>query len=224
MHNGTMRLVLALLCLLLPHIAAARPATDASPSLFCEVAIAGAERSAGVPPRMMTAIALTESGRLDPATGQARPWPWTINAEGTGQYFASREQAIAAVRALQAGGVRSIDVGCMQVNLMHHPTAFASLEDAFDPAANARYAARFLTALFAAHGHWHRAIGAYHSQTPARANTYLDLVLARWQRPSLHAGKDWSAYQAFARPGSAGAYRAFADAGRGYGAFAAAKR
>lgn len=212
-----------LLSLVLPFAAAARPVADRSPSLFCETAIASAERSAGLPARMMTAIAMTESGRFDSTTGRVRPWPWTINAEGVGQYFASREQAIAAVHALRARGVQSIDVGCMQVNLMYHPTAFASVEAAFDPQANAAYAARFLTSLFSAHGHWHKAIGAYHSMTPARATAYLDLVMARWQGPSLAAvAVDRSAYQSFA--GTTSAYGSFAGSGRAYGSFAAVRR
>ena len=48
--------------------------------------------------------------------------------------------------------MRSIDIGCAQVNLMHHPDAFASLEQAFDPMANADYAARFLKQLHDTHG------------------------------------------------------------------------
>jgi hypothetical protein len=212
-----------LLSLMLPFAAAARPAADRSPSLFCETAIASAERGAGLPARMMTAIAMTESGRFDSAAGRVRPWPWTINAEGAGHYFASREQAIAAAHALRARGVRSIDVGCMQVNLMYHPTAFASIEDAFDPQANAAYAARFLTSLYSAHGHWHKAIGAYHSMTPTRATAYLDLVMARWQGPSLVAvAADRSAYQSFA--GTSAAYGSFAGSGRAYGSFAAVRR
>lgn len=223
-HKGRMRRLFALLCLLLPAVGNAHPSVDASASLFCEVAIAGAERSAGLPVRMMMAIAMTESGRLDTASGRIRPWPWTINAEGTGQYFASRDQAVAAVRAMRAAGVRSIDVGCMQVNLMHHPSAFASIEDAFDPAANAAYAARFLTALFTTHGHWHKAIGAYHSLTPARGNAYLDLVLARWQGPNLTVMADRSAYQAFSRPAQPAIYGAFANPGGSYTAFPTVRR
>jgi soluble lytic murein transglycosylase-like protein len=214
---------LILITLMLPTIALARPIADHSPSVFCESAIAAAERGANLPPRMMTAIALTESGRLDKTTGHVRPWPWTINAEGAGQFFATRDQAIAAVRALQARGVRSIDTGCMQVNLMHHPNAFASTEEAFDPQANARYAARFLTSLFSAHGHWHKAIGAYHSLTPARGSAYLDLVMARWQGPSLvGAGLNRSAYQSFGN--ASGVYGSFAGSGRAYGAFVAVGR
>jgi hypothetical protein len=72
------------------------------------------------------------------------PWPLTINAEGQGSFFDTKAQVIAAPRALQARGVQSIDVGCMQVNLMHYPYAFANLDQAFNPTANAAYAVRFL--------------------------------------------------------------------------------
>jgi hypothetical protein len=84
------------------------------------------------------------------------------------------------VQALQARGVRSIDVGCMQVNLRHHPDAFPNLEAAFDPATNARYAARFLTALNATRNDWQRAASAYHSQTPEFAEPYRARVMAAW--------------------------------------------
>ena len=109
--------------------------------MLCEAAIASAESAVSLPPRLLGAIAKVESGRPDATTGAIHPWPWTIDAEGQGQFFATKEQAIAAVRALQAQGVQSIDVGCMQVNLMHHPRAFASLDQAFDPTTNARYTA-----------------------------------------------------------------------------------
>jgi hypothetical protein len=38
---------------------------------------------------------------------------------------------------MQGEGVRSIDIGCMQINLVHHPDAFGSLEAGFDPITNA---------------------------------------------------------------------------------------
>ncbi len=79
-----------------------------------------------------------------------------MDAEGQGTFYDTKPQAIAAVRALQAGGVHSIDVGCMQVNLKHHPTAFGSLEQAFDPSANADYAAQFLVELHGQTGHGRR--------------------------------------------------------------------
>src|ERR1700722_10873312 len=118
-----------------------------SPGTLCRPAIAAAEQASAIPPQLLAAIGRVESGRRDPASGVMAPWPWTINAEGQGSFFDTKAQVIAAVQALQARGVQSIDVGCMQVNMMHHPHAFANLDQAFDPTANAAYAARFLNDL-----------------------------------------------------------------------------
>lgn len=137
----------------------------------CRRAIAQLEPGSGLPPGLLGAIALVESGRA--ATGgAAAPWPWTYNAAGEGHYAPTREAAIAEVAALRARGVQSIDVGCMQVNLMHHPDAFASLSEAFDPLANTRYAARFLLSLQAASGDWGTAVARYHSGDPGRGEAY----------------------------------------------------
>jgi hypothetical protein len=84
------------------------------------------------------------------------------------------------VRGLQAQGVRSIDVGCLQVNLLQHPEAFTTLDQAFDPAANVNYAARFLRELFAESLDWTQAAAAYHSRTPDLGMAYLQQVLAAW--------------------------------------------
>ena len=73
-----------------------------------------------------------------------------------------------------------IDVGCLQVNLHHHPHAFASLDKAFDPAANARYAARFVARLHRSAQNWETAAAHYHSHTPERADAYLLKVMAAW--------------------------------------------
>ena len=141
------RLIPILLALLgnatLAHASTQKPTTltpPIDPSVYCDTAIINAERVIRLPARLLGAIAEVESGRSNDK-GVIRPWPWTINAEGRGQFFATKQEAVAAVRTLQASGVRSIDVGCMQVNLMYHPNAFASLDEAFDPPANALYAA-----------------------------------------------------------------------------------
>jgi hypothetical protein len=147
------------------------------PGLQCRRAIQAAARQAGIPDHLMAAIARVESGRRG-ADGQVQPWPWTINAEGTDHVYDTKDAAIAGVRAFQALGMRSIDVGCMQVNLMHHPNAFASLDMAFDPTANAVYAASFLAGLFQQTGSWPRATAAYHSATPQLGNAYQQKVMA----------------------------------------------
>ncbi len=172
--------------LLLPLLATMMVAATALPvraqNALCRAAITAAEAEYSIPDRLLLGIGRVESGRRDPETGAFDPWPWTINAEGRGSFFPTRQAAIAAVRELQAGGMRSIDVGCMQINLRHHPEAFANLEEAFDPLANARYSARFLTNLRNRAGDWTTASGHYHSQTPDLATAYrqrLANVLAR---------------------------------------------
>jgi hypothetical protein len=218
-----MHRALILLSLILPAAALARPVAPQSPAVFCETAIGATEHAAGLPPGLMMAIAVTESGRLDAEAQRRRPWPWTINAEGAGYYFATREQAVEAVRSFWNRGVRSIDVGCMQVNLLHHPNAFNSIEAAFDPHTNTRYAAQFLNALFASHGHWHKAIGAYHSATPALGNAYRDLVLTRWQdRGRFVDNGRRSPYGAFAQANAV--YAAFDQRSRTYATYGSATR
>jgi hypothetical protein len=218
-----MRFCLSLLLFTLPLAARAATAqATADPAALCEAAAVAAEYTGHLPPRLLQAIDLTETGRLDPATGRVRPWPWTIDVDGEGQFFETSQDAIAAVRQAQARGIKSIDVGCNQVNLMYHPEAFASLEDAFDPTSNARFAARFLNALYAESRDWSHAIAAYHSETPALGDAYRVLVLARWQNPDLHTVVEpESPYQAFAPRSQV--YGAFQPAGRVYGAFSQAR-
>lgn len=165
-----------------------RPAATAgqlrpSPGEACRVAIVQAAAKYHIPPDLMLAIGLVESGRTDPLTGARLPFPWTANLDGQDYRFDSAAQASAWVRQQQQAGHASIDTGCMQVNLMHHPNAFASAEAAFDPAGNADYAARFLRSLYdgPAGGDWLRAAGFYHSQTPEPAEHYRGLVEAAMQ-------------------------------------------
>ena len=173
--------------------AVARPgpgpaASIPAPSAMCRAAILQAERAAKVPDRLLEAIATVESGRRDPLSGAVYPWPWTINVEGVGHVYETKEAAIAAVLAFQAAGARSIDVGCLQVNLMYHPNAFAGLEQAFDPVANADYGARFLLQLFSQTNAWPRAVAAYHSATPGIGSEYARKVIEAWGVPQAPVG------------------------------------
>jgi len=147
---------------------------------LCGPIVAAAEHAQGIPARMLTAISLAESGRRDDGSGEIIAWPWTINAEGEGRFFATKAAAVAAVKKLRARGVTSIDVGCMQVNLHHHPDAFASLEDAFDPEHNVAYAAQFLKELKDDTRSWTMAIGYYHSTTRELNMPYRNKVYRLW--------------------------------------------
>ena len=212
------RAVKSITALLLLLISAPAWAEAASPFADCEAAIAVAEKAPRIPDKLMPAISRVESGRLDPATKRVRAWPWTINVEGAGFFFDAKEQAIAAVRALQARGVRSIDIGCMQVNLMHHPTAFATLDDAFEPMVNARYAARFLTALYRQTGDWNLAAANYHSANADRGEDYQRRVFGRVMTPmGVKAMPPAGPYGVWPPPGSA--YAALPPVEFAFGAF-----
>jgi hypothetical protein len=181
------------------------PAADQA----CDLAVAAAERSNGIPARLLATISRVESGRRDRVTNMVAPWPWTVNAEGQGTFYDSKAQAIAAVQAMQARGIRSIDVGCAQISLLHHPAAFSNLEQAFDPPTNAAYAARFLKELFGLTGDWSKAAAMYHSATPELASEYERKVLAVWpmeQRPTGSVGatalaRAWAATLTSPAPG-----------------------
>jgi soluble lytic murein transglycosylase-like protein len=174
---------------------------DVPDGTACAVAGRAAELADALPANMLLSIGMVESGRADPLTGHAAPWPWTVNVDGNGQYFASEQDAEAFVRLAQTSGARDIDVGCFQISLEHHPDAFASLPDAFDPTRNAAYAALYLTRLKAQTGSWNAAIADYHSAVPDLGLPYQRQVLAAWKRlgsvpPDLGADIAQAAFQA----------------------------
>lgn len=143
---------------------------NADMSQICDRAAAQAAAATGVPISVLKAISLTETGR--DRGGTARPWPWTVNMEGKGLWFDSREAALGYAYEHYKRGARSFDVGCFQINYKWHHEHFASIEEMFDPSANALYAANFLMSLFEASGDWETAAGAYHSRTPEHAERY----------------------------------------------------
>ncbi len=134
-------------------------------------------RAAALPRGLLESIAQVETGGAN-STASADGWPWAIHVNDEGRYFATKDEAVAAARRLLAQGEDSLDVGCMQVNLHYHPEAFASLEDAFDPARNVAYAARFLASLHNANTSWAEAVARYHSADPERGRAYRERVMA----------------------------------------------
>ncbi len=134
-----------------------------------------------LPPQLLHAIAKIESGRWNAEHRENFSWPWTVMAEGEGRYLPSKAAAKAEVEALQARGVRNIDVGCMQVNLHYHGHAFDSLDEALDPTMNVAYAAEFLLHLRRQAGSWTRAVGDYHSRSPQHSGPYRARVFKVWR-------------------------------------------
>lgn len=141
----------------------------------CERSIRSAERKYNIPPYLLAAIALTESGR------NGRPSPLAMNIGGR-SYYASDTSEVQAVVARNGGESSSIDVGCLQVNLRWHASRFRDWRSLLVPNYNAEYAALYLTELYRKTGSWNGAVGAYHSRTPWRSANYACLVSRRWSQ------------------------------------------
>ena len=154
----------------------------------CARAIAAAEPASNLPQGLLLAIAMVESGRRNPDTRQVQPWPWSWNAGGESGFAETRGEAATAINALLEGGQRSIDVGCMQVNLLHHGDAFSHVEEALDPTTNVAYAIRFLHRLRARNGSWAQAVADYHSGTPWRGAAYHRRVVSAGRETGMEAG------------------------------------
>lgn len=183
-----MRRVLAAIVLLLPGAAVAQwtgfytptqraavavqpPAAGGGSGGQCIREILLAQMRYDIPDNLLLGIGLQESGLY--RDGELTVWPFAANAEGTGKYFETAAEAVAWVTGLQQSGVKSIDVGCMQINMMWHPDAFDSVAEGFNPARNVDYAAAYLARLYRAKGSWRAAAASYHSATEDLGQAYL---------------------------------------------------
>lgn len=136
----------------------------------CDQAADRASRATGVPVDVLRAVTRVETGRKK--DGEVQPWPWAVNVSGDGYWFEDEDAALAFAFRQHKNGIRNFDVGCFQINYRWHGEAFVSIEDMFDPEANALYAAHFLSELYGEFGEWEGAAGAYHSRTKEFADRY----------------------------------------------------
>lgn len=137
---------------------------------ICDQAADLAARETGVPLSILKAVTRTETGRTQ--NGSLEPWPWAVNAEGKGFWFASKTAAVSHAQNRIRNGFTNVDIGCFQLNYRWHGDAFSSSDEMFDPTKNARYAAQFLVRLYDEKGDWISAVGAYHSRTQKHAARY----------------------------------------------------
>lgn len=134
------------------------------------------ETKHNIPKDLLRAISVVETGRWHPTIQSYYLWPWAVNQGGKAYYFSSKEEAIEGVKKMLEKGLTSIDIGCMQINLHHHPDAFLNLSQAFEPKDNIEYAAAFLKRNYQKTNDWSKAVAAYHSQEDAGL-AYAEKVL-----------------------------------------------
>jgi hypothetical protein len=135
-----------------------------------------------VPAEVLYAVALTESGQSALSGGHWRPWPWTLNVNGRGQYFASRYLAWQTLQHSLRQGTTSVDIGLMQVSWRYHRAALVSSWHALDPHHNLRVAAAILQSCYDKHRDWWASAGCYHApNNSARAQAYTQRVQRHWR-------------------------------------------
>ena len=134
---------------------------------ICAQAADVVEQRLGLPNGLLRSIGEVETGNR----------PWSVDSDGIGTNFSSADEAIAFVRS-STGSARYVDVGCFQIDLAFHAEAFRTLDDAFDPLANAIAAGRYLLALRRGASSWTDAVARYHSGLPGRGDAYASRVYA----------------------------------------------
>jgi len=148
----------------------ARPATAAPDG--CVGHAVDAEQKLNIPPGMLLAIALVESGT------DGTPNPYAVSANGRAITAHSTQDAARHLRD-RSGKLRSNTyVGCMQLSVQVHKGQFQPLESIVDPRENVWYAGRLLVRLHGEEGSWKAAIARYNGTTPRRAQAYVCKI---WQ-------------------------------------------
>lgn len=136
----------------------------------CDHAAVLASQDTAVPLAILWALTRTETGHFQNKT--LVPWPWTVNAAGTGHWLITKQQALKTAKAAIHKNAKSTDIGCFQLNYHWHGKQFGSLANMLDPMKNAAYAAKFLGQLYQETGNWISAAGRFHSRTEKYARPY----------------------------------------------------
>ena len=138
-----------------------------------------------IPPELFYAIALQESN-YQISNKITKPWPWTLNVNGVGYRFATREEAWRAAEKFMHSGIEQIDIGLMQINWRWNKALLKSTWHALDPYYNLHVAARLLQEHYNLQGDWWTAVGKYHSpgkhtKQRQRALNYRNSVQRRYR-------------------------------------------
>lgn len=120
-----------------------------------------AARSADVPPSILFAVALQESGMM--LSDRLIPWPWTLNIAGRAHRYSSRAETCSALRRalMRVPGTR-VDVGLGQINVGYHGHRVGKPCELVDPYRNLAISAAVLREQHTPDGDWLTAVGRYH--------------------------------------------------------------
>ncbi|WP_457852586.1 transglycosylase SLT domain-containing protein [Pseudomonas lundensis] len=120
-----------------------------------------AAAQAQVPPKLLYAVALQESGRA--MNGRLVPWPWTLNVAGQSRRYGTRREACADLhQVLQVTAATRVDVGLGQLNAGYQRHRVRQPCELLEPYRNLRLAATILREQYNPNQSWLMAAGRYH--------------------------------------------------------------
>lgn len=129
-----------------------------------------AEKMFAIPPYMLQAVIMTESGGN----------PNALNLDGQ-PLFPDTAVEAAKVLGARLPNVRNADVGCGQISLRYHPEYFRNRPSlALDPWFNVVYASKYLIDNKKKFGNWTKAVAYYHSDDPSRQKEYVCKVVKHY--------------------------------------------
>ena len=131
-------------------------------------------------PAILYAIAMQESGRLDRETDLLEPWPWTLNVDGKGYFFADMTEIWDALARFVQEEPNHIGLGLVQVTWPFNPDILSNPYLALDPSTNLSLGAQILRDCYDRLDDWWQAVGCYHSPTPKIATAYRQRVYRHW--------------------------------------------
>ncbi len=113
--------------------------------------------------------------------GQPNATTYSITPRPFSRRFANAADASQYVYGMFAKGHRNMDLGLMQINWRVHGNKLGSVQAAFDPQRNVRYAVTYLLEHKQTRDWW-GSVGRYHSGTPTYARRYVGKVYGWYKR------------------------------------------
>lgn len=131
-----------------------------------------AERKYNIPPGLLVAIALVESGQ------DGSPSPFAMSVQGRPIYARNINDAARHLRDKHGQLKSNVYVGCMQLSLGTHRGQFSPVERIVEPKENVFYAGRLLLRLHGEEGSWKTAVARYNGGSMRQAQSYVCKI---WQ-------------------------------------------
>lgn len=153
----------------LVSIVACWPAGSFAGSAGCRAYIPTAERYFALPPGLLSAVGLVESGLH----------PWTLNLGGEAVEAPDFASVAKLLRGADGVPRRDVAVGCLQIHMRYHLDRFPAPEWALVPGYNVWYGASLLRELKDRYGDWGLAVAHYNGSDPAAQRDYVSRVSRR---------------------------------------------